>query len=83
VQKLQMKNQKNWRKMKDKLVWKIRNALYLTAFVVILFGTSMAHQHCEVKEDDQQSSEFWPPDFIPHPHLPGGGPRKPSDGDLA
>jgi len=69
--------------MKDKIVWKIRNILYVVSMVV-MFGTMIAAlPQTEVKEDDQQSSEFWPPDFIPHPHLPGGGPKKPSDGDLA
>jgi hypothetical protein len=48
---------------------------YLIAALIALSSPTFAVD-TEVKEDEQQSSEFWPADMVPHPHIPGSGPRK-------
>ena len=69
--------------MKDKLVWKIRNCLYVISMGVMLFTLIAALPQGEVSESDTASSEFWPADFLPHPHLPGTGPKKTDETDMA
>lgn len=37
----------------------------------------------ESKDSDGESSEFWPCDWIPHPHPPGSGPSDSGEPEMA
>jgi hypothetical protein len=60
-------------KMDD--VWRLRNALYIGILVGLVIGLFCRYVH--KPPDDSIIDElrninacFWPPDLIPHPHLP-------------
>jgi hypothetical protein len=51
---------------------------------LIAFGAfAFADESGEVTESDGETSEFWPPDIVPHPHPPGSGPSGPGEPELA
>lgn len=59
-----------------KLVFDVRSAIYI-AGIIACIGLAITS---EVKPQAQvidPPKEFWPPDFIPHPTLPGDDPSGP------
>ncbi len=55
-----------------KVVHMVRNTIYLLAIAVVLlvFILKATASPIATQEDEQISTEFWPPDMIPHPHIP-------------
>lgn len=69
-------------------VQKVRAGIYISLFIVLAFMAihSYVHAHptdAEVSDSDGESSEFWPPDMVPHPHPPGNGPSGPGEPEMA
>ena len=48
----------------------------------LIFAPQGINYAFNVQSEDveSESSEFWPADMVPHPHIPGTGPREPQDG---
>ena len=69
-----------------KIVHYVRIGIYLamfTAFACVALNKLHAHeQQIEAQDPEPESEEFWPPDMVPHPGMPGEGPRK-NEGDWA
>lgn len=75
----------------NKIVSYVRIWIYVTMFLA--FGY-LAIQNCygletkcvdtvEANDPEPESEDFWPPDMVPHPGIPGDGPKKNNDGDWA
>lgn len=52
--------------------------IFVTGWVLMV-GAAPLH---EVEESGGEQSDFWPPDMIPHPVVPGDGPSGPGDSDF-
>lgn len=67
------------------IVWKIRNIIYVVAAVAAIILTLASCNEKEMPIVMVKSSPIvgsfphdrclWPPDLVPHPHLPGPPPR--------
>ena len=68
--------------IKESFVWRIRTWVYVVGILAFVIAVTVKWAR-EAKTNlvDIGSilvvgkSEFWPPDMIPHPHLPGDGPK--------
>lgn len=72
----------------EDFVWWLRAVLYVAmfiAFFVYCIFHSFAYETpiFDCADQDPESQEFWPPDMIPHPTVPGDGPKKHNEGDMA
>lgn len=64
-------------------VWKMRTAVFIIAILIVAVTSCVS---CSRKKDDEEKEvsmkkhlanprlAFWPPDVIPHPHLPNPEP---------
>lgn len=81
------KNKKNNKdKMDYKIIYQLRTAIFLAA--IAAFGVSLVNKGIAKEiiiedvqledngETQQSEGDFWPPDLVPHPHMPE---PKPSD----
>ncbi len=55
--------------MKESVIWKIRTLIYILAITTCLVSIGVAHYKTDTENTEPDSSEFWPPDIVPHPHL--------------
>ena len=46
------------------------------ALFFLMTALAMASPDNNTENNTPDSEEFWPPDMVPHPHPPGGGPKK-------
>ncbi len=75
-----------------KMIYKIRICMYVLGIAAFTIATlvkcahaSEIEQKCDTESSDDgtDGNNFWPPDIIPHPHIPGTGPSGPRDPDMA
>ena len=66
-------------------VYTIRNAIYVLGIVAFIIAILVKSCHASEIESlqDNGPQTFWPPDLIPHPHDPNGGPSGPGKPELA
>ncbi len=72
------------------IINKIRTTIYIVGFVTILLSIFCKCHAYELQDkdigtesEDETSNEFWPPDLVPHPDLPGTGPSGTGEPDMA
>ena len=65
----------------DKIGWKVRNIIYIvgiTAFLVGIAYKCSGRSEASEKKSSEETSDFWPPDMVPHPMPPWERPSSPS-----
>jgi hypothetical protein len=64
-------------------------AKFILTILTMFFSFTCLNAHIwdeipvEASDSDGQSNEFWPCDWVPHPHPPGGGPSGPGEPEMA
>ncbi|MCH9610078.1 MAG: hypothetical protein S4CHLAM81_11490 [Chlamydiales bacterium] len=58
--------------------------VFLICLMVLFIGVpAFAVPQASSENSNGEVQEFWPPDLIPHPHLPGSGPSGPGEPEMA
>lgn len=63
-----------------------RNLSFEKILLIVFISISTAILACpntETSDSQGESKEFWPPDMVPHPSLPGDGPSGPKEPEMS
>lgn len=71
-----------------KYIYDLRSAIYVTMFAVLAVGSftntlKASPTYCDVDNSNPEQEDFWPADMVPHPHIPGSGPKGPNERELS